>query len=273
LGTVWYSAFAFQARAIGRGLLGLDADHARRREIFPSRFHSRKPFQMALMLPGVAHREHERVGRVAQRLADLEREGLLALEPVGVERVEQVDALLLHGELDHELHRVVEVAFDLRDLGAVGDRLREFAERDLPGGEEDERGQPGAGGVGGHGGGGVAGRGAADRAGAGGFRHGDADGHAAVLEGAGRVFPLVFHEEAGDPQVPSGPFAQVQAGVAFAQRDGLFDRKDRLIAPDAAAPRRRSHGRIPRPRRRLPGGCRSCGRNRAWAHSRSGRRR
>src|SRR2546429_433391 len=79
---------------------------------------------------------------------------------------------------------VVEVAFDLGDLRAVGDRLGELAERDLPRREEHQGGEAGAGGVGGHRSGRVPGGGASDGAGARGFGHRDPDRHATVLEGA-----------------------------------------------------------------------------------------
>ena len=79
---------------------------------------------------GVADRDAVDVGGAAERVADLERRGLLALDPERVDRVDQRDRVV-DGQLLREFEAVVEVAVDLQQLGAVHERLRELAERDL----------------------------------------------------------------------------------------------------------------------------------------------
>src|SRR5579862_4386523 len=51
--TVWYSAFVIHARAMGAAFSAWTPIILGRREIRPRRFHSRNPFQMALMLPAL----------------------------------------------------------------------------------------------------------------------------------------------------------------------------------------------------------------------------
>src|SRR5690606_4174922 len=140
-------------------------------------------------VPGVADGQHVDVGGVTEGVDDLEGGGLLALEPEGVDRVDQGDRVVL-GERPHDGQAVVEVAVHRHQGGPVDDRLGQFARGDLPGGQDDGAAQPGAGGVRGGGGGGVPGGGTHDELGVGGghLRHGH--GHAAVLEGAGGVGAL-----------------------------------------------------------------------------------
>ena len=138
---------------------------------------------------GVADRQAVDVGGVAERVDDLERRRLLALD---AERVDAVDQA--HRVVDRQLagqrEAVVEVALDLQQLGAVHERLGELAHRDLALRHEHGAGEPGAGGVGGGARAGVAGGGADDRLRA--LLDGLADRHrhAAVLERAGRVGAL-----------------------------------------------------------------------------------
>lgn len=110
--------------------------------------------------------EDDPVGDIVHQLVhDLEQHGLLALGPVGVDRVEQIQLpLLCHPPGERE--RIVEVAVDGQDLGAEEQGLGQLAHRDLPRREEHGALDPGLGRIGGQGGGGVAGGCAPDDIGA-----------------------------------------------------------------------------------------------------------
>ena len=148
---------------------------------------------------GVADRDRQRPGRLAQLLDDLERRRLLPFDPVGVDRVDQFDRVLLR-QLAHDPQRVVEVALQGDDPRPVHQSLGELADRDLPLRHDHRPAQAGARRVGRRAGRGVAGRGADHRLRPAPLGARDGDGHAAVLEGAGRVRPLELEVGAGaDP--------------------------------------------------------------------------
>ena len=129
------------------------------------------------------------VGRVAERVDDLERRGLLALDAIGVHGVHELDRVAL-GELAGRDEAVVEVAVDLEQARAVRDRLAQLAHRDLA--VRDEHGARHAGRrrVGGRRRRRVARRGADHRPHVPARGRGDRDGHAAVLERTGGVHAL-----------------------------------------------------------------------------------
>ena len=148
---------------------------------------------------GVADRDRERAGRLAELLDDLEGGGLLAFDPVRVDRVDELDRVLL-GELADDRQGVVEVALQGDDAGAVHQRLGELADRDLALRDDHRAAHAGARGVGGGAGRGVAGRGADHRLRPAPLRPRDGDRHPPVLEAAGRVRPLELEVGAGaDP--------------------------------------------------------------------------
>ena len=129
-----------------------------------------------------------------QLLEQLEDDRLLPLEAERVDRVDEVDVVAV-GQLAQQGQRLVEVALDLDDPRAVGDRLRQLAAGDLALRHQHQRRHARRRRVGGERGRGVAGRGAGDDAGADRLGVADADGHAAVLEGRGRVLALVLELE------------------------------------------------------------------------------
>ena len=139
---------------------------------------------------------------ITQNLDDLESGGLLALDAVGVDRVDEVDRVVVRQFTSH-LEAVVEVPLHLDELCAVGDGLSELAERDLALGHEHGSGEAGMGGIGRRAGGGVSGRGTDDRFRAVLGRLGHGHGHAAVLERTRRVYALVF-----DPDLRAGAVRQ-----------------------------------------------------------------
>src|SRR4051794_27574011 len=173
----------------GRRALGLPTEHAG-----PAR---RAPeiLVLGVALPvrgdvaGVADGQAVHVGRVTERLDDLERRGLLALDAEGVDRVHDRHAVDV-AECTHDVEGLVEVPADLDDLRAVDERLRELAERDLALGDHDTTGDAGARGVGRGAGRGVAGRRADDDLGALLYGLGDRHRHPAVLEGTGGIRAL-----------------------------------------------------------------------------------
>ena len=127
--------------------------------------YSRVALPVGRDVAGVADRQHVDVGRVAERVDDLERRRLLALDAGRVDRVDQLDGVGL-GELAGHGEAVVEVALDLDQGRAVRDGLAQLAHRDLAVGHEHGTRHPGLGRVGGRAGTGVAGARADDRLGA-----------------------------------------------------------------------------------------------------------
>ena len=91
---------------------------------------------------GVADGQAVDVGSVAEGVDDLEGRRLLALDAGRVHRVDELDRVGL-GELAGEGQAVVEVAVDLQQRRAVGDRLAQLAHRDLALGHEHAAGHAG----------------------------------------------------------------------------------------------------------------------------------
>ena len=177
---------------------------------------------------GVADGDRERTRRLAELLDHLEGRGLLALDPVRVDRVHELDRVLLR-KLADEGERVVEVASDRDHARAVHQRLGELADRDLALGDDDGAAHPGPRRVGGGACRRVAGRGADHGLSAAAGRARDGDGHAAVLERAGRVGALELEE---DPRAHAlrdhgrldqrrRALVQGHHGVAFLERQVL----------------------------------------------------
>ncbi len=239
----------------GRGAGGLEAEHARalRRDAVRGVLPVALP--VGRDVAGVADGQAVHVGRVAERVAHLEGGGLLAVDAVGVDRVDQRRRVVLR-QRAAQVEAVVEVALHLQQLRAVNERLRQLAERDLALGHEDRAGQPALGGVGGGARAGVAGARADDGLGAGLHRLADRHRHAAVLERPGRVGALDLEPDLRADQL--GQHAGVdERGAALEQRhDGRVGRDGQAVAVllDQAAPagpgaRRDGHDRpLPRPR-------------------------
>ena len=168
------------------------------------------------------------VGRVAERVDDLERRRLLALDAVRVDRVDDRDRRPL-AQLAHECRGVVEVAADLQHRGAVDERLGQLAERDVALGDEHRARQAGPGRVGGGRRRRVAGERAHHRLGAFLDRLGDGQRHAPVLERAGGVDALELQVDVGaDPlgqprrrQQRRAPSSRVTTGVLGRHRQEL----------------------------------------------------
>ena len=159
-----------------RPLGGLPADELRHSDAA-----LREPSRVRREVPTAAVRQGEHVGGAAERLDDLERGGLLALEPVGVQRVD-VHVRPSSGELARRGERLVEAPAHLEHASAESACLRELPGRDGARRLEHDGDEPGARRVG-RGRGGRVPRGRADdRVGAGfdGLR--DGHRHPAILE-------------------------------------------------------------------------------------------
>src|SRR6185437_13821050 len=187
----------------------------------------------------VADRQAVDVGGVAERVHDLERRRLLALQTVRVDRVDQRDRVV-DGQLAGQLEAVVERPVDLQQLRAVNQRLGELADRDLALGDEHGAGQAGPGRVGGRRRGRVAGGGADHRLGALGGGHGNRGRHAPVLERSGRVESFYLQVD-----VAAGTRGKHRRGeqrrAALLEGHGRHPGRDRQPVPvlgDHAAPRR-----------------------------------
>ena len=142
-------------------------------------------------VPRVAHRQAQPIGGVPQRVANLEGRRFLPLDAVGIDGVDQRDGVAV-GDFHHHRQGVVEGAFDLHYLRAVGHRSGQFSGGHLPLGDEYHRLEAGAGCVG---------RRRGRRIPRGGANHGlrpasqrfaDRGGHPAVFEGAGGVQSFEF---------------------------------------------------------------------------------
>jgi hypothetical protein len=79
---------------------------------------------------GVADGQHMDVGSIAEDIDDLEGRGLLALDAIGVDRVDEVDRVGL-GEFAAQRQAVVEVPVDLEQGRTVRDGLAHLPGRDL----------------------------------------------------------------------------------------------------------------------------------------------
>ena len=173
----------------GRGSLGLEAVEQRRGVELA------KPAPPGGHVAGVPDRDRERVRRLAELLGDLEGGRLLALDPVRVDRVDELDRMAV-GERPDDLERLVEVAAQGDHPRTVHQRLGELADRDPPLGHDHRAAQPGAGGVGGRARRRVPGRGADHRLCARPLRPRHREGHPAVLEARGRVRALELQQHA-----------------------------------------------------------------------------
>ena len=179
-----------------------------------------------------------KIGRIAQFLDDLKARRLLALKPVRIDRIDDGDRLRLTDFAD-ETQGIIEIAVDRHNFGAVHEGLAQLAEGDLPRRQQHDAGDPRPRRVSGRGRGSIPGRGA---------DHGlrsfldrlrERHGHPAILERAGRVEPLVLHE---DLAIAPDPRAQLrrmdERRGAFVQRDErrrLRHRKKLAVARDHPA--------------------------------------
>ena len=169
---------------------------------------------------GIANRQAVVIRSAAQGFDDLEGRGLLALQAERVDRVDDGDRGVV-GDFLHQPHAVIEVALNLQHLGAMNHGLRQLAERDLAVGNQHEAGDAGAGRISRRRRRGVAGGGADDGPAARLDRLGHRHGHAAILEGAGGVQALEFHEQLDVLADQPGNVDQLnQRRVALVKADG-----------------------------------------------------
>ena len=168
------------------------------------------------------------VGGVAQLVDDLEGGRLLALEPVGVDRVDERHGVGL-GQLPDDAQAVVEIAVHGDERRAVDDRLRQLPRRDLARGQDDGRLQPGGHGIGRRRGRRVARRGACHDLDAGLQDAGDGRGHPPVFEGARGVRPFDFDvDRRAGPRVERRgvhegrpPFAEGDDRISLAEGEAI----------------------------------------------------
>ena len=238
-----------RATAAGDRRLGIgcvrgpgDPDRARDGHGSVRRLARDQPRQLAALLeaagvgagvPTAAVGKREHVGRRPQVLKDLERSGLLTLDAVRVERVDEHE-LVVPGELLCRVERLVEAAADLEQPGAGGDRLKQLRRGDAAGGDEHDRTQSGPRCVGSCGGSGVAGRRADDRPRSRLECPGDRDGHAPVLEASRRVRTLDL-----EPQVEPQPLREARC---MDERRAALPERDERRAVANRQPVAEAHG-------------------------------
>jgi hypothetical protein len=176
------------------------------------------------------------VGGIPQLLDNLEGGGLLSLDAVGIDRVDDCKVTGL-SQLAHESQGVVKISPNGNDSRSIDIGLDHLASGDTSRRKKDGALHSGTCGIGGGGSGGIAGGGAEDGMGTllGGL--GDRHGHAPILERAGRIQSLVF-----DIDLTAGDRTQFgrmnQRCGTLAQRDdgrGIGDRQELSVALDHAA--------------------------------------
>ena len=145
-----------------------------------------KPLPVGGDIASIAHRYEEVVRGLAQSVDDLEGGGLLPLDAIGVEGIDQGNGVLL-GQGADDIQRLVEVAVNGDDLRPVDKRLSELSLGDFSLGDDDNGLKPEARPKSGRRGAGVASGGADDRLASLLHRLGHGNHHAPVLEGAGGV--------------------------------------------------------------------------------------
>ena len=140
---------------------------------------------------GVAERKEMEFGRVAEFVNDFESGCFLSGDSIRIDRVHDREIVALP-KFAHDPERVIEVAIDGDDFGAVSESLNQFAAGDFPRGQDDHATDSRARRIRRRGCGGIAGGRAdqRDRSALNGFR--DGHSHAAVLERAGGIESFVF---------------------------------------------------------------------------------
>ena len=131
-----------------RGALGLEAEHPRRRLDEARAAVLAEAAPVGRDVAGVADRDGQVVGRVAEVLADLEGGGLLALDAVGVDGVHERQRMVGSGV--SESSRTTRSASSKLpstgdDAGARGLRLEELAGGDAAAGQDDDDLEAGSG--------------------------------------------------------------------------------------------------------------------------------
>jgi signal transduction histidine kinase len=175
-------------------------------------------------------------GIPAALLEQLPDDRLLALDPPGVDGVEEGDAEGVGGVADQP-QAGVEVATDEEGGRPVGQGLGQLARGDLVRGDEHEGGQAGLGRVGGHGGRRVPGGGAGHGARPGPDGLGGGHGHAPVLERARGVLALVLERQVVQAHPPGDRLPPVHGGVSLRMGDERAPpgQEQLAVAPDPAS--------------------------------------
>ena len=243
-----------------RGPGGLEAHHSRQGAAMAGLPVFVEAHPVGADVAGIAHRDAEPVGGVAEGVDHFEGRRFLALKPVGVEGIHQGDRVGV-GHLPNDRQGPVEVALHRQHLGAIEQGLGQFSLGHVAIRNQHEGPHAAAAGIGGRGSRGVAGAGADHRLRAGLLGLGDGHGHAPVLEGAGGVEPVVFEEHL---HASADPFADHrrgdQGGGAFPQGDhrcGRAYRQPAAIGLDQAGPVLQGGGRggyLPQPPQSLEQG-------------------
>ena len=233
-----------------RGLNHGDLRHPRREAQFE---HLAEALAQRGRVAQIAAGHNQVVGHIpVEGLGNLEGRRLLPLQPVRIDRVEQVDRRFIHN-LRQQCQAAVEVGLQLAGHRAVVHRLRELAPGDLAVGNQHQALQPGARGISGHRRRSVSGRRAGHPLEAPLLGHAHCRGHARVLEGAGRIHSLVLGEELVDPQPLGGARQMIERRIALEERHriakALQNRQQLAEAPYAGVvqPLRRAAPLPPQP--------------------------
>src|SRR5947207_301546 len=226
----------------------LEPEHRGRRRDAARRRVFAEPRPIGADIARVADRDREDIRRPAEVVANLERTGLLALEPERVDRIDEGHRMVvLLGQPANDPQRSIEVPVDGHDARSRDDGLEELAHRDLARREDDDDLEAMGCAICGSRRGRVAGRGADDRPRAALDGLGDSDDHAPILERARRVLALDLCVEVGKAQPGAEPTEVDERGQTLAEADHgcrVGDRQERLIALDERRPGKSIDGRV-----------------------------
>src|SRR6478609_6341551 len=161
------------------------------------------------------------IGNVPLQLFhQLESHGFLPFQPIRVQGVEQVRGKLSHHFVEH-VQAAVKVRPQLQYVGAVFQRLCQFACGNLPRGQQNNAFHSSACRIRGDRSRSVSGGGAAYPGKSFGFCHGDGRGNSRVLKRTSRIHALMFHHQARHAQLTRCFSQWDERRVAFAHCDNV----------------------------------------------------
>jgi len=95
------------------------------------------------MLPALPNGDHVHIGRITQRVNNFERAGLLSLNAIRVDRIDEDDGRAI-GQCADKFERDVEVSAHLQHMRAMHQRLCELSKGNMAFGDQHDTGHPGA---------------------------------------------------------------------------------------------------------------------------------
>ena len=173
------------------GTAGLEPHHSRKGAAVTGLLVFLEAHPIGGDVAGIAHGNAEPVRSITEGIDDFESSCFLALQSVGVHRVDQRHGVFLRGFAD-DVQSAVEIAADGQNLSAIDEGLSQFSLGDVTVWNQDEGPHAATTGIGRGRGTGVAGAGADHGFTAGFLGLADGHGHPSILEGSGGIEAVVF---------------------------------------------------------------------------------